>query len=170
MDDHEQRNKLIEGIAAYVANEDGGAPELDDLFTRWNSLPDGPQRDLLVLAYVNASWRKRSAWDGLLQLLRHLLASGEPIPEDLKLWACAVVAGAEKAPDATRNPHFANKDSRNQRIAEMYGLLIGNGHSQGEVEEMILEAHPDMTDSNVRKIFKKLRLRERFPGSEPEQL
>ena len=157
--------ELLADIVAYLKNEDGSVPELADLTARWDSMPAGPGRELLVVAYVRASYSKRAAWDGSIRLLQTLLARCEPIPEDLKLWACGVVAGSQKPPPADRNPDFANKDSRNQRIAEMYGYLIAKGWPREEVGDAILMALEDLDDSTVRKIFKKLKLRERFPQS-----
>ena len=163
--------RLLDDIAAYVRNEDGNVSGLADLPTRWDSETDDLRRELLLAAYVHGSRRKRSAWDGLHRLLRTLLDRDEPIPDDLRYWACLVAAGLLTPPIKPRNPKFAPQDDRNDRIVHMYGYLISKGWPRANVQETIVQALDGVLDgAYVEKIFRKLKLRERIPESLRETL
>ena len=151
-------------IAAYVRNDDGHHPGLADLPTRWYQQPCPYRRDLLLWYYVRASLGKRAAWDGLHRLLVTLKGRGEAVPEPLQEWACHVAAGVISPSRENSSPNFANQDDRNDRIEHVYATLIDDGWSTKDAEGEILEALVELLDeSTIRKIFRRLKLRERYP-------
>ena len=156
----------LDDIQSFVANEDGGLPELADLPALWDSLapdaraPDSPNytaRDVLIMSYVNWANQKRWAWDGLNQLLVTLEDRCEPIPNPLKVWACSVISrqarGAFKPPQKIRNPKFAPGDGRDMRIMRVYNMLREGGWCEADAKEQIMIA---LDGQDIRHVFRKM--------------
>ena len=160
----------FDDIRAFVENESGSHPALEDLVARWDSIspdaraPDAPSylaRDMLIWTYVGWASTKRWAWLGLNGLLIVLQERNEPLPTPLTDWACTVVSerfqGTLKVPAKPRNPVFAPKDDRDARIQRVYLILrkrMGWTHENaiGDIARAC-----DLKEDTVGSVLKKMR-------------
>ena len=163
MDDDE----LHDEIYAYVRNEHGGVPDLDDLPRIWDSMADDLWRETLVLTYIRLSHHERKWWayDGLKNLFDELLERGEPVSDrvmiPLQTWVnAAFTDDIERPPKSKRS-----EDHRDYRISHMYAFLARKGWSWSNVEKTIKHAlSKDMDEDTVRSVFRKLNIRDRVFG------
>ena len=171
MDDLTPEEFFYKSIRAFVIDQAGSYPPLEDLPARWDRTPADARdpkapgyllRDTLIYGAMNWAHTKRWAWDGLNRLLVTLEDRREAIPEPLKAWACSVVArqarGTFKAPQRMRNnPRFASKDERDVRIMTVHRTLIGAGMTDTDAKEAIMTALVDDMDSEtVRSVYRKM--------------
>ena len=171
----------LDDIRAFIENEDGSYPKLEDLVARWDSLsPDARSPDLLhrskrehlIISYMNFSHTKRWAWDGLNQLLITLEDRREPIPNVLKDWAYSVVSrqarGTLKKPNKINrnNPKFAHQDERDMRIKRVMDVLREDGMSREEAIFKIADAL-NLPKTTVESVVCKMEKFSPFPRPPP---
>ena len=157
-------------MTAYIANKDGSVPSLADLPTRWDREQDPFRRSVLLYAYLYASEKYPSAWDGCRALVATLRSRGEPLPPELHEWAVAVAAGVHDRPVRRGNPGQAERD---ERITHIYAYLAGKGLTPNKIEDVLKtavevdEGRP-LDQSVIDKIVRRLKLRKRFGNYSPE--
>lgn len=101
---------------------------------RWPSLLS---RETLLAAYMNWSFTKRWAWDGLKQLLKVLRERGEPIPGLLQEWSNEVTSEEREQPRNTK----AEQDAR---IVLVFRMLREKGYSRDAAMEKIADLLPPL--------------------------
>ena len=159
----------MDKLADFLKNENGQYSELADLPLWWDAIPPDTRdpnhsnylmRDIMIFSYMNWSFTKPWAWEGLKRLLNTLLERGEPIPEPLQKWANCFASGKRIPPNKRGRKENSERDAR---IMAAYRAFRANEYSSEKAMEIIADAI-HLSPEAVKSVFQKVKKDRPFQG------